>query len=62
MKKENEKLVIVWKLVFEEKYRQKKQMEKLEEKKVVLKLKVLIVLFEKDRLFYDKMDFNNKYQ
>lgn len=61
MKKENEKLVIVWKLVFEEKYRQKKQMEKLEEKKVVLKLKVLIVLFEKDRLFYDKMDFNNKY-
>lgn len=37
-------------------------MEKLEEKKVVLKLKVLIVLFEKDRMFYDKMDFNNKYQ
>lgn len=62
MKKENEKLVIVWKLVLVEKYRQKKQMEKLEEKKVVLKLKVLIVLFEKDRLFYDKMDFNNKYQ
>lgn len=62
MKKENEKLVIVWKLVLEEKYRQKKQMEKLEEKKVVLKLKVLIVLFEKDRLFYDKMDLNNKYQ
>lgn len=62
MKKENEKLVIVWKLVLEEKYRQKKQMEKLEEKKVVLKLKVLIVLFEKDRLFYDKMDFSNKYQ
>lgn len=62
MKKENEKLVIVWKLVLEEKYRQKKQMEKLEEKKVVLKLKVLIVLFEKDRLFYDKMDFINKYQ
>lgn len=62
MKKENEKLVIVWKLVLEEKYRQKKQMEKLEEKKVILKLKVLIVLFEKDRLFYDKMDFNNKYQ
>lgn len=29
MKKENEKLVIVWKLVLEEKYRQKKQMEKL---------------------------------
>lgn len=62
MKKENEKLATAWKSASEEKHRQKKQMEKLEEKKAALKSKALTASSEKDRLFHDKMDLNNKYQ
>lgn len=62
MKKENEKLANSWKSVSEDKHRLSKRVEKLEEKKTAFKSQALAAASEKDRLFHDKMDLNNKYQ
>ncbi|XP_061169283.1 myosin-2 heavy chain-like [Saccostrea echinata] len=62
MKKENEKLANAWKSEAEGKHRLSKQVEKLEEKKTAFKSQALAASSEKDRLFHDKMDLNNKYQ
>ncbi|XP_063432267.1 trichohyalin-like isoform X2 [Mytilus trossulus] len=62
MKDENEKLAGSWKSLAEEKQKLVKQLEVSEEKGKDLQSKVTLFGAEKDRLFHEKMDSNNKLQ
>ncbi|CAC5371389.1 unnamed protein product [Mytilus coruscus] len=62
MKDENEKLAGSWKSLAEEKQKLVKQLEVSEDKGKDLQSKVTLLGAEKDRLFHEKMDSNNKLQ
>ncbi|KAK3097784.1 hypothetical protein FSP39_013162 [Pinctada imbricata] len=62
MKDENEKLASSWKTLAEEKQKMSRQLEASQEKASDLKSKASSAAVEKDRLFHEKMDLNNKYQ
>ncbi|KAJ8304661.1 hypothetical protein KUTeg_018244 [Tegillarca granosa] len=62
MKDENEKLALSWKSVTEEKQSVSRQLEGAQNKLADLKTKASSASTEKDKLFQEKLDLNNKFQ
>ncbi|XP_060073630.1 myosin-13-like [Ylistrum balloti] len=62
MKEENEKLASSWKSLADEKQTMMKKMDNHKVKATDMQAKASSAIVEKDRLFQEKMDLNNKFQ